>query len=76
MPLSPRIREAVARRARAVPLLTSLLARYRRQQYEKNIAGFLSARDGKAGRLPSGVVYEATMRCRTPMANSVCSSNV
>ena len=63
MPLSPRIREAVARRARAVPLLTSLLARYRRQQYEKNIAGFLSARDGKAGRLPSGVVYEATMRC-------------
>jgi len=63
MPLSPRIREAVARRARAVPFLTSLVARFRRQRYEQRIDTFLTAKDGKAGRLPAGVVYEATMRC-------------
>ncbi|ODS53630.1 MAG: hypothetical protein ABS36_13470 [Acidobacteria bacterium SCN 69-37] len=53
----------MARRARGVPLLTSLLARVRRQRYERRIEQFLTAKDGKAGRLPSGVVYEATMRC-------------
>lgn len=63
MPLPARIREAVAQRVRGVPLLTSLLARYRKREYERRIEGFLSARDGRAGRLPSGVVYEATMRC-------------
>jgi MoaA/NifB/PqqE/SkfB family radical SAM enzyme len=44
-------------------MATHLLARYRRRQYERRIAGFLEHRDGHAGRLPSGVVYEATMRC-------------
>jgi MoaA/NifB/PqqE/SkfB family radical SAM enzyme len=44
-------------------MLTSLLAKFRRQKYERRIEHFLTARDGKAGRLPSGVVYEATMRC-------------
>ena len=63
MPLSPRIREALAQRMRTVPFFTSLLARFRRQQYERQIEGFLQARDGRAGRLPIGVVYEATMRC-------------
>ena len=63
MPLPARIREAVAQRVRAVPLFTSLVARYRRREYERRIEGFLTARDGRAGRLPSGVVYEATMRC-------------
>jgi MoaA/NifB/PqqE/SkfB family radical SAM enzyme len=63
MALSPRIREAVARRARGVPFLTSLLAKFRKQTYERRIEGFLTAKDGKAGRLPAGVVYEATMRC-------------
>lgn len=63
MPLSPRLREAVARRARGVPMLTSLLAKFRKQKYERRIGHFLTAKDGKAGRLPSGVVYEATMRC-------------
>lgn len=63
MPFSPRIREAVARRARGVPFLTGLLARFRKGQYERHIEGFLTAKDGKAGRLPTGVVYEATMRC-------------
>lgn len=63
MRVSRRLREAVARRARGVPLLTSLLARYRRQGYQARIAEFLERKDGHAGRLPDGVVYEATMRC-------------
>jgi MoaA/NifB/PqqE/SkfB family radical SAM enzyme len=63
MPLSPRLREAVARRMRGVRTFTSLLARYRRRRYEDRIEGFLQRRDGQAGRLPAGVVYEATMRC-------------
>ena len=63
MAFAPRIREAVVRRARTVPMLTSLLARFRKQKYERRIEGFLTAKDGNAGRLPAGVVYEATMRC-------------
>ena len=63
MALPSRLRDAVLRRARATPLLTSLLARYRRRRYERQIGGFLTRRDGHAGRLPAGVVYEATMRC-------------
>ena len=63
MPFSPRIREAVARRVRGVPLLTSLIAKFRKQKYQRQIGGFLARKDGRAGRLPSGVVYEATMRC-------------
>jgi MoaA/NifB/PqqE/SkfB family radical SAM enzyme len=46
-----------------MPLFTSLLARYRRGRYERRIGAFIARRDGRAGRLPSGVVYEATMRC-------------
>jgi len=46
-----------------MPLVTSLVARYRRRAYERRVEGFLAARDGRAGRLPAGVVYEATMRC-------------
>jgi MoaA/NifB/PqqE/SkfB family radical SAM enzyme len=63
MSLSSRLRESVARQVRAVPILTSLIAKRRKHAYEQRIAGFLSKKDGRAGRLPSGVVYEATMRC-------------
>src|SRR5690349_1721253 len=63
MALRSRLREAVARRARRMPLFTTLLARRRRAAYERRIAGFATRRDGRAARLPSGVVYEATMRC-------------
>src|SRR5262249_14107093 len=63
MTVAHRVREAVARRARTVPLMTALWARYRRQKYERTIAEFLRAKDGRAGRLPQGLVYEATMRC-------------
>jgi MoaA/NifB/PqqE/SkfB family radical SAM enzyme len=63
MPVTARIRERLARRARSIPFATRLLARYRRGRYEERIRTFLEARDGRAGRLPAGVVYEATMRC-------------
>jgi MoaA/NifB/PqqE/SkfB family radical SAM enzyme len=58
-----RLRDAVARRARSVPFLTSLVAKYRRQGYQAKVARFLERKDGHAGPLPEGVVYEATMRC-------------
>ena len=58
-----RLKDRVARRARGVPLFTGLWARYRRREYEQRIAGFLDKKDGHAGTLPAGVVYEATMRC-------------
>ena len=63
MSLSPRLREAVRRRARNVPLLTRWWARHRRRRYEARILDFVERKDGHAGRLPAGVVYEATMRC-------------
>ncbi|HEX5070593.1 MAG TPA: radical SAM protein, partial [Vicinamibacterales bacterium] len=63
MKLVPRLREAVAQRARRVPAITGLLARYRKHRYEGRIDEFIQKKDGFAGRLPSGVVYEATMRC-------------
>jgi MoaA/NifB/PqqE/SkfB family radical SAM enzyme len=58
-----RFLDAGALYARHVPLLTRLWAGYRRRAYERRIGGFLRRRDGRAGRLPAGVVYEATMRC-------------
>src|SRR5580765_3560661 len=58
-----RVRERLARSARKMPAVTSLVARVRRRRYEDRTAEFVRARDGKAGRLPAGVVYEATMRC-------------
>jgi Fe-coproporphyrin III synthase len=63
MSFTSRFRDSVARRARGVPLLTHAWARYRRRRYEHRIEGFLRDRDGRAGSLPAGVVYEATMRC-------------
>ena len=63
MELSRRLKETVARRARGLPFLTHAWARYRRQRYERRIESFLRDKDGRAGALPMGVVYEATMRC-------------
>jgi MoaA/NifB/PqqE/SkfB family radical SAM enzyme len=59
----PRLREAVALRARRLPAVTRLLARYRKHRYESLTERFLRDQDGRAGKLPMGVVYEATMRC-------------
>jgi MoaA/NifB/PqqE/SkfB family radical SAM enzyme len=63
MNVTHRLREAVARRARTVPLATRLWALYRKRRYERQIDQFLDRKDGRAGRLPHGIVYEATMRC-------------
>jgi MoaA/NifB/PqqE/SkfB family radical SAM enzyme len=63
MAFSDLVREFVAQRVRRTPTFTGWLAKYRRRRYENQIAGFLSARDGKAGPAPAGLVYEATMRC-------------
>jgi MoaA/NifB/PqqE/SkfB family radical SAM enzyme len=46
-----------------MPFATRLWARYRRQRYERQIKTFLDRKDGHAGKLPQGLVYEATMRC-------------
>ena len=63
MTVAHRLREAVARRARGMPLATRLWALYRRRKYEQQIDEFVQRKDGRAGRLPHGIVYEATMRC-------------
>jgi MoaA/NifB/PqqE/SkfB family radical SAM enzyme len=58
-----KIRERLAARARAMPVARHAWARYRKRKYERRIRGFLRDRTGRADRLPSGAVYEATMRC-------------
>ena len=63
MTFVPGLRDAVARRARRVPAVTGLLARYRKHRYQNRVEAFIRERNGHAGRLPAGVVYEATMRC-------------
>ena len=63
MTLARRIREAIALRARALPLARHAYARLRRRQYERRIDRFLREKTGQADRLPMGIVYEATMRC-------------
>lgn len=57
------LREFVRLRLRGVPAAQRVHARWRRRRYERRIARFVAARDGRADRLPQGVVYEATMRC-------------
>jgi MoaA/NifB/PqqE/SkfB family radical SAM enzyme len=63
MSISARLRETVARQVRGMRTVTSLVARYRRREYQRRVEHFVTARDGQAGPLPTGVVYEATMRC-------------
>jgi len=58
-----RLREAAALKARGLPIARHAWARLRRARYEQRIRGFIRAGTGRADRLPSGVVYEATMRC-------------
>lgn len=63
MALTRRLRESLARRARALPLARHAWARYRRRRYERRIERFVTEKTGRADRLPLGAVYEATMRC-------------
>ena len=58
-----KLRETVLARVRALPLAQHLWARVRKRRYEAHVARFLHDGSGRADRLPSGVVYEATMRC-------------
>ncbi len=64
--MSPLLRkwtEAGTQFARRSPWLTSLWAQYRRRKYFRHVERFEREKTGEAGRLPIGVVYEATMRC-------------
>ena len=58
-----KLRDAAALRARALPLARHAWARLRRARYEQRVRRFVREGTGRADRLPSGVVYEATMRC-------------
>jgi MoaA/NifB/PqqE/SkfB family radical SAM enzyme len=57
------VRQFVLTSARAWPLARHAHARLRKRRYERRIQRFLTERTGRADRLPSGLVYEATMRC-------------
>jgi MoaA/NifB/PqqE/SkfB family radical SAM enzyme len=63
MSLVRRLRDSVAKRARALPAARHAWARYRRREYERRIERFVTDKTGRADRLPMGAVYEATMRC-------------
>jgi MoaA/NifB/PqqE/SkfB family radical SAM enzyme len=57
------LRQFVLSSARAWPLARHAHARLRKRRYEGRIQRFIAERTGRADRLPSGLVYEATMRC-------------
>lgn len=57
------LRQFVLSSARAWPLARHAHARLRKRRYEGRIQRFITERTGQADRLPSGLVYEATMRC-------------
>jgi MoaA/NifB/PqqE/SkfB family radical SAM enzyme len=63
MALTRKVREALATRARALPLARHAWARYRKRKYERTVSRFIREKSGRADRLPAGAVYEATMRC-------------
>jgi len=46
-----------------LPAVRQVQARWRRIRYERSVARFLRDRDGRAERLPAGLVYEAAKRC-------------
>ena len=55
--------DPLARLLRASPAASRLWARFRSWNLERDARRILAKRDGSAGRLPGGVVFEATMRC-------------
>lgn len=63
MTLVRRLKERVKQRARSFPIVARAHARLRKLRYERRTDRFLRENTGRAGRLPMGVVYEATMRC-------------
>jgi MoaA/NifB/PqqE/SkfB family radical SAM enzyme len=62
----PRLRvlvDPIAKRLRASPLASRLWARYRTWRLEADARRITERGNGRADRLPVGVVYESTMRC-------------
>ena len=55
--------DPLARRLRASPAASRQWARYRTWWLERDARSIFARGDGRAGRLPEGIVYEATMRC-------------
>jgi MoaA/NifB/PqqE/SkfB family radical SAM enzyme len=58
-----KLRDRLASQARALPLARHAWARYRKRKYEDRVQRFVADGSGRADRLPTGAVYEATMRC-------------
>jgi MoaA/NifB/PqqE/SkfB family radical SAM enzyme len=58
-----RLRDLVVAPLRRWRLAQHIHARWRHSDYDRTVARFLRERTGVADRVPSGVVYEATMRC-------------
>ena len=46
-----------------MPVAQRAWARLRKRRYEAHVSRFVQEGNGRADRLPRGVVYEATMRC-------------
>ena len=63
MPTLRVLLDPVARVLRSSPLASRWWARYRTWLLNANARRILARRDGRADRLPEGVVYESTMRC-------------
>ncbi len=55
--------DPVARRLRSSAAARTAWARYRSWRLQKRSNRVVARGDGRAGRLPAGVVFEATMRC-------------
>lgn len=63
MTFAKKLKDRVVRKARGLSLARHAHARIRSLQYEQRIRRFLREKTGRADRLPSSMVYEATMRC-------------
>lgn len=63
MKIASRVRKSLIARLRALPPARHAHARLKRLRYELNIRRFVSEQSGRANQLPTGIVYEATMRC-------------
>jgi MoaA/NifB/PqqE/SkfB family radical SAM enzyme len=61
--MSGRLRNLVVAPLRRMRLAQHIHARWRHREYDRTVERFLRERTGTAGRVPDGVVYEATMRC-------------
>ena len=63
MTLLASLKRAVVDQARALPLARRAHAALRKRRYEQVAGRFIKDGTGRADPLPTGLVYEATMRC-------------